>query len=303
MCYSILRNLEKATADTYSQLLACLSLVLLPRRTSRQCQTERSHSKPCNPITEEPASLQASSPDICRTDIHRPRPLGASFHDHEKLDGALPNGTMADPAGNKPVPRFSPEPVRAHHTALAFSLLFQAVKRDDVLTSLSVPRSEQRAEQAQTETQTKKIPHTRLPISLRTLLPLAAGDGVWCLSHSTGEDGQGTIIASSGQIRRGAHPGIGMRRDRSIFLFSLLPVGSRLYGPGVRAIRERILISLLEDERLVYYNRKVDRLLLRRSDNKEMPQNRQKKGKESNSSQPFVLHSVYDCQSSRSLEL
>lgn len=279
MCYSISRFLEKATADTCSQLLACLSLVLLPRRTSRQCRNERSHSKPCNPKIEEPASLQASSPDICRTDIHRPRPLGASFHDHEKLDGAPPNGTVADPAGNKPVPRFSPEPVRAHHTALAFSLLFQAVKRDDVLTSLSVPRSEERAEQAQTETQTKKIPHTRLPISLRTLPPLAAGDGVWCIGHFSDEDGGGTITASSGQIRRGAHPGIGMRRDRSIFLFSLLLVGSRLYGPGVRAIRERILISLLEDERLVYYNRKVDRLLLRRSDNKKCHKIVKKKGK------------------------
>lgn len=129
---------------------------------------------PSNPKIEERASLQASSPDIRQTEIHRLISLGASYHDHEKLGGAPPNGTTADPAGNKLVPRFSPESVRAHHTALAFSLLFQAVRRNDVLTSLSVSRSEQRAGQAQTETQTKKIPHTRLPISLRTLHQLAA---------------------------------------------------------------------------------------------------------------------------------
>lgn len=155
-------------ANTCLQLLACPSLVPLPRRTSRQCQTERSHSKQCDPKIEEPASLQPSSPDIRQTEIHRLRSLGASFHGHEKLGVAPPNGTMADQAGKQSVPRFSPESVRAHHTALAFSLLSQAVKRNGVLTSLSVYRSEQRAEQAQTETQTKKIPHTRLPISLRT---------------------------------------------------------------------------------------------------------------------------------------
>lgn len=234
-CYSTSKYPKKETADTCSQLLACLSLVHLPRRTSRQCRTERSPSKPCNPKIEGLASLQASSPDICRNEIHRPRPLGTSFRDHEKLDGVPPNGTMADQAGNKPVPRYSPESVRAHHTALAFPLLFQAVKRDDVLTSLSVSRSEQRAEQAQTETQTKKIPHTRLPISLRILPPLAARDGVWCISHFSGEDGEGTITASSGQIRRGAHPGIGMRRDRSIFLSFFTTCWFTVLRPGCQS--------------------------------------------------------------------
>lgn len=100
---------------------------------------------PRNPKIEERASLQASSPDIRQTKIHRLRSLGASYPDHEQFGGAPPNGNMADPAGNKLVPRFSPESVRAHHTALAFSLLFQAIRRNDVLTSLSVSRSEQRA--------------------------------------------------------------------------------------------------------------------------------------------------------------
>lgn len=160
-----------------------------------------------------------------------------------------------------PVPRFTPESVRAHHTALAFSLLFQAIKRNDVLTSLSVSRSEQRAGQAQTETQTKKIPHTRLPISLRTLPPLAARDGVWCVCHSTGEDGRRQITVSLEQIGRGAHLGTGMRRRPIYFPFFFFSTcWFTVYGPGVRADRERLLISpLLEDKKLVYYNRKVDR--------------------------------------------
>lgn len=258
--YPLVLKYYKETADLCFQLLACLSLVPLPRRTSRQCRIERSHSKHCNPRIEEPASLHVSSPDIRQTETHRPRPLGAPFHGHEKLGGAPPNGPMTDQAGNKSVPRFSPESVRAHHTALAFSLLFQATKRNDVLTSLSVSRSEQRAERAQTETQTKKIPHTRLPISLRTLPPLAARDGVWCVCHVTGEDGRRPIIASLGQIRRGAHLGTGMRRRPTYFPFSFIICWFTVYGPGVRANRERLLISpLLEDKELVYYNWKVDR--------------------------------------------
>lgn len=153
-----------------------------------------------NPNTKEPASLQAASPDIRRTEIHRLRSSRASFHGHEKLRAAPPNGTVADQAGNKPVPLFLPESVRAHHTALAFSLLVQAVKRNDVLTSLSVSRSEQRAEQAQTETQTKKIPHTRLPISLRTLPPLAARDVVWYVCPFNGEDGRRPSLSISGKL-------------------------------------------------------------------------------------------------------
>ena len=164
------------------QLLACLSLVLSPKCTSRQCRIERSHPKHRGPETQKLASLQASSPDIRQTEIHRPRPVCASFHGHEKLKGAPPNGPMADQAGNKLVPRF-------HHNLyerITRLWLFSAFPSNQTewCFNRSV-RFQIRADSgagAQTETQTKKIPHTRLPISLRTLPPLAARDGVWCAS-------------------------------------------------------------------------------------------------------------------------
>lgn len=174
---------------------------------------------PSNPKIEEPASLQASSPDIRQTEIHRLISLGASYHDHEKLGGAPPNGTMADPAGNKLVPRFSPESVRAHHTALAFPLLFQAVRRNDGLTSLSVSRSEQRVGAGADRNTDKENPthsFTNLiadPASTRRLRR--------CMVRviSLVKTGRGAITVSLGQIGRGAHLGTGMRRRPIYFPF------------------------------------------------------------------------------------
>lgn len=167
---------------------------------------------------------------------------------------------MADPAGNKLVPRFSPESVRAHHTALAFSLLFQAIRRNDVLTSLSVPRSEQRAGPGADRNTDKENPthsFTNLaadPASTRRLRR--------CMVRviSLVKTGGGAITVSLGQIGRGAHLGTGMRRRPIYFPFFFSANRFTVYGPGVRADRERLLISpLLEDKKLVYYNRKVDR--------------------------------------------
>lgn len=87
---------------------------------------------------------QASSPDIRQTEIHRPRSLGASFHGHEKLKDAPPNGPMADQAGNKSVPRFH-QNLYERITRLWLFSAFPSNQRDDVLTALSVSRSEKRA--------------------------------------------------------------------------------------------------------------------------------------------------------------
>jgi hypothetical protein len=181
------------------QLLACLSLVLSPKCTSRQCRIERSHPKHRGPEIQKLASLQASSPDIRQTEIHRPRPVCASFHGHEKLKGAPPNGPMADQAGNKLVPRF-------HHnlyeriTRLGFSLLFQAIKRNGVLTALSVSRSEQTAEQARRQKHRQRKSHTLVYQSLCGHC-LHSPRGTGCgACHVSGEDGRRPSLPLSGNL-------------------------------------------------------------------------------------------------------
>lgn len=49
-----------------------------------------------------------------------------------------------------------------------------------------------------------------------------------------------------------------MRRKTDLFSF-FFTCWFTVYGPGVRANRERILISSHEDKKLVYYNRNVDK--------------------------------------------
>lgn len=260
---------------SFWELLACLSLVLSPNCTFRQCRIERSHPKQRSSKIEEPDSPQASSPDIRQTEIHRPRPLRASFHGHEKWKGALPNGDMAGSAGNKSVPRFHQKSVRAHHTALTFLCFSKAIKRDDVLTALSVSRSEQRTEQAQTETQTKKIPHTRLPISLRTFASTRReGRCVVRVCHFSGEDGRRPSLPVSGNLGAVRTWELALRRRPIYFPFSLL-AGSTVHGPGVRANRERKSNFSPRGEELVYYNWKVDSYYYG-DEIIKMPQNRQK---------------------------
>lgn len=65
------------------------------------------------------------------------------------------------------------------YTALAFSLLFETTKRNDVLTSLSVSRSEQRAEQAQTDNTDKENPtHSFTNLFADTVSTRREGRGV-----------------------------------------------------------------------------------------------------------------------------
>lgn len=175
-------------ANACFQLLACLSLVLLPRRTIRQYQFDRCHFKYRNPKDRHLASFKAfqapTSADLRSIAYDRwARPSMAT-----EVGGRASGWHHGGSSGKPDSPSFHRNLYERILKRLWLFLCWCKQSNGEMVQYL-FPFPDQCRERSRRrqKAQTKKIPHTRLPTSLRILPPLAASRTV-AFVNILGED-------------------------------------------------------------------------------------------------------------------